>query len=258
MKFLAFLSFASLLSLMVAAPQNPPSIATSSAPTSSVTDGIPPPQHMYPNITFTPTDHLPLVPLFNDTGADPAVIKALKTIPFPRTLLSTLAHAQGLFVPLMGILGGSFDGLIRILPIEDWLMIVCRTGIRLDAEYVFDNNAHALEIVGWSFDKINSLNMSRTDIEDGYGRWTNRERVLLRIIDEQLEDGRTNKLETVNEALTILSVPELVESLILIGTYTTFAGVARGLRVAEDSAMVGLDSVIRRIITSNYIIENQG
>lgn len=213
--------------------------------------------HKWPNINFSPKDSEPLVPLFNSTDADPAVLKALKTIPFPRTLLSTLANAQGLFVPLMGVLGGAFDGRIRILPIGDWLTIVCRTGIRLDAEYVFDNNAHALEIIGWSFDKINSLNMTTTDIAAGKGPWTHRERVLLRIIDEQLQ-GRTNALDTIAEAKTIFSVPELVEALILIGTYTTFAGVAKGLRVAEDSGMPGLDAIIRRIITSDYTIVNQG
>lgn len=256
MKFLTSLSFLSAMTLVVAMPASI-STTTASAVPAATSSVIPPPMHKWPNITFTPKDSLPLVPLFNATDADPAVIKALKTIPFPRTMLSTLAHAQGLFIPLMGVLGGAFDGRIRILPIADWLTIVCRTGIRLDAEYVFDNNAHALEIIGWSFDKINALNMSVVDINSGLGPWTHRERVLLRVIDEQLE-ARTNSLTTIAEAQTIFSVPELVEALIMIGTYTTFAGVARGLRVAEDSAMPGLDDTIRRIITSNYAIINQG
>lgn len=254
MKLFTVVSFLSAIASVVAVPTNVSATATSTAPAATGTGA---PENKWPNITFPPKDSPPLVPLFNTTGASPEVLKALDTIPFPRTLLSTLAHAQGLFVPLMDVLGSSFNGLTRILPIGDWLTIVCRTGILLDAQYVFDNNVHALEIIGWSFDKINSLNMSSSEIESGLGPWTPRERVLLRIIDEQLEN-RTNNLDTIAEAKTIFSVPELVESLIIIGTYTTFAGVTRGLRVAEDSSMPGLDDVIRRIVTSNYAIVNQG
>ncbi|KAK3368345.1 hypothetical protein B0H63DRAFT_565056 [Podospora didyma] len=235
----------------------PDTISTSTTTTSSggtVTSAAP---GKYPSIVFTPADSPPLVPLFDTTNADPAVIKALKTIPFPRTMLSTLAHAEGLFVPLMGVLGSSFDGTKRNLAIDDWLMIVCRTGILLDAQYVFDNNVHGLTIVGWDFNKINSLNMTHADIVAGQGPWTHRQRILLRIIDEQI-DRRSNDLQTIEEALTILTIPELVESLIMIGTYTTFSGVARGLRVAQDSTMPGLDGIIRKIITSNYRIFNQG
>ena len=207
----------------------------------------------YPSISFTPADSPPLVPLFNTSEAkSPAVLEALHTIPFPRTLLSTLAHAQGLFVPLMGVLGHSFDGRERILSISDWLSIVCRVGCRLDAEYVFANNVHGLTIVGWDAAKINELNMTAADIRSGLGPWTRRERIIFKVVDEQIDLGRTNKLETIHEALEILSVPELVEVLIMTGTYTTFAGVCRGLRVAQDSTMPGLDATIRRIITSNY------
>ncbi|KAI5462805.1 hypothetical protein BGZ63DRAFT_379734 [Mariannaea sp. PMI_226] len=255
MKFFNCLSFISAIGSVAAMPA---AITSSAPPAPAPTSGvIPPPNMKFSNIKFSPKDSLPLVPLFNTTGADPAVLEALKTIPFPRTLLSTLAHAQGLFVPLMGVLGGEFVGTTRILPIADWLTIVCRTGIQLDAEYVFDNNAHGLEIIGWSYDKINSLNMTIADIDAGKGPWTHRERVLLRIIDEQLKT-RANKLSTIAEAQTIFTVPEIVESLITIGIYTTFAGVARGLRVAEDSTMPGLDAIIRRILTTNYGLVNEG
>lgn len=211
----------------------------------------------YPSINFTPADSPPLVPLYNSTGADPEVVKALKTIPFPRTLLSTLAHAEGLFVPLMGILGHSFDGKVRILPITDWFTIVLRVACRLDAQYVFDNNVFGMEVVGVPQPKINSFNMTAADVRDGLGPWTGRERLLLRIVDEQIDLGRTNRVSTINEALQILEVPELVEALIMCGTYQLFAGVVKGLRVAQDSSMPGLEKVVRRIITSNYVIAPQ-
>lgn len=254
MKFSGALVFSFLVASTLAAPFSPNTTSTSTAPPMTTSKAA---VNKYPSIKFTPTDSAPLVPLFNETGADPAVLKALKTIPFPRTLLSTLAHAQGLFVPLMGVLGSSFDGKTRQLPISDWLMIVCRVGIRLDAEYVFANNVYGLTIVGWDYPKIDSLNMSSADIVTGQGPWTHRERVLLRIVDEQLA-ARTNSLDTMAEAMTIFSTPEIIESLIMIGTYTTFAGVARGMRVAQDSFMPGLEQVIRRIITSGYTIVNQG
>jgi len=181
----------------------------------------------------------------------------LKTIPFPRALLSTLAHAQGLFKPLMGLLGGGFDGRIRILPLSDWALVVLRVGCRLDAEYVFANNVLAAEVIGWSTDKINSLNITAADVASGLGPFTLREKYILQIVDEQIDLGHTNNIQTIQNALTILNVPELVETLILTGEYSLFAGVAKGLRVAQDASLPGLVDVVRSLITSNYLQVSQ-
>src|SRR2546430_1601039 len=162
MKLFVAAGLLTLLTPIFAAPLNGTASSSTQTATSSAGQATSSPMaKKYPSISFTPADSPPLVPLFNTSEAkSPAVLEALHTIPFPRTLLSTLAHAQGLFVPLMGVLGHSFDGRERILSISDWLSIVCRVGCRLDAEYVFANNVHGLTIVGWDAAKINELNMT--------------------------------------------------------------------------------------------------
>lgn len=194
----------------------------------------------------------PLVPLADSSTLPFAAQQALLTIPFKRNLLSTLANAKGLFVPLMGILGGTFDARIRILPGVDWQLIVLRIGKRADAPYVYSNNAIAASIMGMPMDKINSFDMDPDDIVQGKGPWSGRDRLILRIVDEQLAN-RTNAEQTIKDALEVLTVPELVETLIIHGTYCTFAGVVRGLRVAEDSTAPGLVDVVRQIVTVNFV-----
>ena len=198
------------------------------------------------------TSGAPLVPLADSSTLPFAAQQALLTIPFKRNLLSTLANAKGLFVPLMGILGGTFDARIRILPGVDWQLIVLRIGKRADAPYVYSNNAIAASIMGMPKDKIDSFDMDPEDVVQGKGPWSGRDRLILRIVDEQLAN-RTNAEQTIQDALQVLTVPELVEALIIQGTYCTFAGVVRGLRVAEDSTAPGLIDVVREIVTVNFV-----
>ena len=194
----------------------------------------------------------PLVPLADSSTLSFAAQQALLTIPFKRNLLSTLANAEGLFVPLMGVLGGTFDARIRILPGLDWQLIVLRIGKRADAPYVYNNNVIAASIMGMPMDKINALDMDPNDIVEGKGPWSGRDRLILRIVDEQLAN-RTNAEQTIEDALEVLTVPELVETLIIHGTYCTFAGVVRGLRVGQDSGAPGLEDIVRQIVTVNFV-----
>ena len=195
-----------------------------------------------------------LLPLIDPTTLSPAGQLALQTIPFKRNILSTLAWATGLFIPLMGILGGCFDGHVRILPGQDWQLVVLRVAHVLDAPYVYDNNQYAAQIIGMPLIKIKSFNMSSSDIVAGKGPWTHRDRLILNVIDEQLATN-TNEVKTIESALTVLSYGELVEALIIMGTYRIFAGVAKGLRVDEDSTAPGLETVIRQIVTTNFLDE---
>lgn len=193
-----------------------------------------------------------LLPLVDPSTLTPAGQLALQTIPFKRNMLSTLAWASGLFIPLMGILGGCFDGRVRILPGQDWQLVVLRVAHVLDAPYVYDNNQYAAQIMGMPMSKINNFNMSSTDINAGRGPWTHRDKLILNIIDEQLQTG-TNEVQTVKDALTVLTYGELVEAYIIMGTYRTFASVAKGLRVDEDSTAPGLATIIRTIVTTGFL-----
>lgn len=219
---------------------------------------FPPPADFKPTSTSPPTEGgEPLVPLVDEKTLTFAAQQALLTIPFKRNLLSTLGHAQGLFVPLMGILGGCFDGRVRTLPGVDWQLIVLRIGKRLDAGYVFHNNAYAAFVMGMPQEKIDAFDMDPKDVVSGKGPWTKRDRLILRVVDEQLKT-RTNEERTIKDALKVLTVPELVEVLIIYGTYGTFAAVVKGLRVAEDSTVPGLEAVVRDIVTTNFVIPKQG
>jgi hypothetical protein len=71
-------------------------------------------------------------------------------------------------------------------------------------------------------------------------------------VDEQLATN-TNEVGTIKSALTTLSYGELVEVFIIMGTYRTFASVAKGIRVQEDYTAPGLGDIIRTIVTTNYL-----
>jgi hypothetical protein len=122
-----------------------------------------------------------LIPPIDNSTLSAAGYLALQTIPFKRNMLSTLAWATGLFIPLMGILGGCFDGRVRQLPGQDWQLIVLRVGHVLDAKYVYDNNQYAAQIIGMPVEKINNFNMSSHDIAAGKGPWTHRDRLILNV-----------------------------------------------------------------------------
>lgn len=89
------------------------------------------------------------------------------------------------------------------------------------------------EAFGFHQAKIDAIGCSSQEVREGKGPWTERDRVILRLVDEQLA-SYDNEPETVKEALKLLSVEELVESLIIIGIYALMARVVNGLKVDDD------------------------
>ncbi|KAM5459315.1 Zinc-type alcohol dehydrogenase-like protein YogA [Microsporum canis] len=71
----------------------------------------------------------------------------------------------------------------------------------------------------------------------GEGPWSERDRLLLRIVDEQLATF-TDETATMEAALEVLSNEELVEILIIIGAYSMLARIIRGLKVDDDQTII--------------------
>ncbi len=92
---------------------------------------------------------------------------------------------------------------------------------------MYDVNLPVCELYNMEQAKIDSIGASPESVLAGEGPLTERDRLLLRIVDEQLATF-TNKEETIEEALTVLSNAELVETLIIIGTKCTLARIIRG------------------------------
>ena len=190
-----------------------------------------------------------LVPYLDAANASPAVREKLEVLPFRRNIFLLLGHSSGLFPPLMGVIGGCFNGDVRTIPLLDWQLIVLRTATTLGAKYEYDVNRPVANVYGMEQAKIDAIDhqMSADDIKGGKGPWTPRERIVLRIVDEQLSTY-TNEPETIKTALEILSVAELVETLIILGTYAMIARVIRALHIDDDAEIPGLEDMLRKAI----------
>jgi alkylhydroperoxidase family enzyme len=190
-----------------------------------------------------------LVPYVDFDSAPPVIKEKLQVLPFRRNILLTLAHSHGLFPHFSGLLGACFDGKQRKIPIFDWQLIVLRIATILNAKYEFDVNQPVAEVYGFPKEKMDAIGCSIREVLDGRGPWTDRDRVILRLIDEQLATY-DNEPETVKDALKLLSVEEIVEVLMMIGIYALLARVIKGLRVDDDQPIPDLRDKIRTAITS--------
>lgn len=120
----------------------------------------------------------------------------------------------------------------------------------MKAKYEYDVNLPVAELYEMPQAKIDAMGCSAQSIVDGEGPWSERDRVILRLVDEQLVDY-TNAEGTIRDALEILSNAELVESLIILGTYALIARVIRALRIDDDQPIrpEGLMESLRKSVT---------
>lgn len=191
-----------------------------------------------------------LVPYVDVEAAPPAVQDKLKVLPFRRNIFHLLGHSHGLFPHLMGVIGGCFDGKTRKIPLLDWQLIVLRTATTLGAKYEYDVNLPVAEVYEMPQAKIDEMGCSAEDVRNGIGPWTERDRLILRIVDEQLATY-TNEVQTIKDALQVLSAEDLVEVLIILGTYALIARVIRGLKIDDDPEIPGLKDMLRKAVTSD-------
>jgi hypothetical protein len=190
-----------------------------------------------------------LIPYIDPATAPPAVQAKLKVLPFRRNIFYLLGHSHGLFPHLVGVIGGCFDGKTRKIPLLDWQLIVLRTATVLGAKYEYDVNLPVAEVYEMSQAKIDAMGCSAEDVRNGKGPWAERDRLILRIVDEQLATY-TNEPQTIKDALKVLTVEDLVEVLVILGTYALIARVIRGLKIDDDPEIPGLKDMLRKAVTS--------
>ena len=188
-----------------------------------------------------------LVPYVDPETAPTAVQDKLKVLPFRRNIFYLLGNSHGLFPHLAGVIGGCFDGNIRKIPLLDWQLIVLRTATTLGAKYEYDVNLPVAEVYEMPQEKIDSMGCKPESVRNGEGPWTERDRLILRIVDEQLATY-TNEPQTIKDALTVLSNEELVEVLVILGTYALIARVINGLKIDDDPPIPGLKDMLRKAV----------
>lgn len=120
----------------------------------------------------------------------------------------------------------------------------------MEAKYEYDVNLPVAEVYEMDPAKIEAMGCSAESVRDGQGPWNARERIILRIVDEQLATY-TNEPETIKDALEILSKEELVEVLVILGTYALIARVIRGLKIDDDQPIrpEGLAEMLKKSVT---------
>jgi len=219
------------------------------------------------NAHADPFRHTCLVPYVDAATAPPEIAAKINVLPFRRNIFLLLGHSQGLFPHVMGIIGGCFDGRVRKIPLLDWVcpppshkavlaltapqqLIVLRTATTLGAKYEYDVNLPVAEVYGMDAAKIAGMGCSAASVRAGEGPWSARDRLILRVVDEQLATY-TNEAATIEEAREGLGVEDLVEVLIILGTYALIARVINGLRIDDDQPIrpEGLAEMLRKSVT---------
>jgi hypothetical protein len=129
-------------------------------------------------------------------------------------------------------------------------LIVLRTATNLKAKYEYDVNLPVAEVHNMPQEKIDNIASPTSVIQDNtQGPWTDRDRVLLRLVDEQLANY-TNEEKTVRDAVELLGTDMVVEVIIVIGIYALLARVIKGLRVDDDAEIPGLKEKLKGAITA--------
>ncbi|KAL1615417.1 hypothetical protein SLS56_011830 [Neofusicoccum ribis] len=189
-----------------------------------------------------------LVPYLDDTTASPSVAKALSALPYRRNIFMLMGHSAGLFPPVMGVYSAVFNNATRQIPILDWQLIVLRIAGRLDAEYEWDVNSPLARQRGMPASKLAAMSDPPEEVQHNRnGVWTDRDRAILRLVDEQLA-SYTNSEETVHELRRFVSVEELLEIYIILGMYALIARITKGLRIDLDGEIPGLEEAMKSIV----------
>jgi alkylhydroperoxidase family enzyme len=191
-----------------------------------------------------------LVPYPKVDELPPALKERLNILPFRRNILLTIANSHGLAPHFLGLIGACFDGAQRGLPTLEWQLIVLRTATVLKAKYEWDVNLPVAEVHNMSQDKIDNIGCPMSAILDtSQGPWTARDRVLLRMVDEQLATY-TNEEKTIQDASELLGANMVVEVIIVIGIYALLARLIKGLRVDDDPEIPELKEKLKGAITA--------
>lgn len=99
-------------------------------------------------------------------------------------------------------------------------------------------------------EKIDSIACPGEEIYNtDHGPWTDRDRILIRLVDEQLATY-SNEEKTIKESVEMLGSDMVVEVLIVIGIYALLARLIKGLRIDDDPEIPDLKEKIQKAITA--------
>lgn len=189
-----------------------------------------------------------LIPYLDPASASGDVKDTLDSMPYVRNIFLLLGHSSGLYPPLMNVYKAAFNKEKRKLPLLDWMLVVLRIAARLVAPYPWDVNEPVARINGLGQTKLDAMGEAPETVqEDAAGIWSEREKAILKLIDEQLT-SYTNEPETVENAKKLMTVEELVEIYILLGVYTLIARITKGLRIDLDAEIPGLEESLKKMI----------
>ena len=200
------------------------------------------------NTDSRPAEQQCLVPYFDPSTASPAVAAALNVLPFKRNIFLLLGHSAGLFPPLMAVYGTIFDASARKLPLLDWQLVVLRIAAVLKAEYEWDVNAPVARQHGMPEAQLKALSDSAADVQrdDASNVWSERQRAILRLVDQQLETYN-NTEDAVATLRRFLSIEEVIEVYIILGLYLLIARLTQGLRIDLDGEVPGIEDAISKL-----------
>lgn len=189
-----------------------------------------------------------LIPYLDPTSATGEVKDTLDSMPYLRNIFLVLGHSSGLYPPLMNVYKAAFNKEKRKLPLLDWMLVVLRIAARLVAPYPWDVNEPVARINGMEQTKLDAMGEPPVTVQkDAAGIWSDREKAILKLVDEQLT-SYTNEPETVENAKKLMTVEELVEIYILLGVYTLIARITKGLRIDLDAEIPGLEESLKKMI----------
>lgn len=167
----------------------------------------------------------------------------------PNHLMGTLAWAPAFMPALYDLFRGVIQSEERKLPLHDAVVVILRTAWKLKCEYIFKNWLHLHVLVQKNLTDLHGgfkqetdlsgladiFTMSAEGIADGDGPYDLRQRALIKMVDEQVDNNKTIFNSTMVDLKTYnVTAEQVVEALIMHGLIGTYCSVLKGLRVEID------------------------
>ncbi len=170
---------------------------------------------------------------YPDLSAAPTEIRnKYESLPTKINLFRMLAHAQGLYAPLMDFFQAIFKRL-ELSPVQFELLVLF-TSDWTDTEYEWQEHLQAAPKAGVSNEQIEAIQQGRIDDSKVFNP---DEQLLLRMADELLRDDQISD-EALNEAKRVFSPGQILEVTLVVGVYRMLAGLIRSINLDFNSGSV--------------------
>jgi AhpD family alkylhydroperoxidase len=149
----------------------------------------------------------------------------------PPHIFTTLGRNRGLFRRWLWFAGGLMPG--GTLPRADTELVILRVAHLTGCDYEWDHHERIGAQAGLAAEEIERVRSGPT--AEG---WSERQRLLLRAVDEMLAEGEIDDALWAQLA-TEFDEPRLIELCLLIGHYEMIAKTLKALRVQRDPVRRG-------------------